>query len=77
MRMQQYSKQTKRKIDLADAAPYWLANETGLTEILTFDIAYQTGKRSPCWNSTSRECVTLKAATVIPDACLKQTMNED
>ena len=37
--MQQYSRKTKREMDLADASLYWLANETGVTEILTTGVA--------------------------------------
>ena len=29
----------KREMDLADASLYWLATETGITEIMTVDIA--------------------------------------
>ena len=29
----------KREMDLADASLYWLASETGITEILTVDVA--------------------------------------
>lgn len=45
--MQQYSKQTKREMDLADASLYWLANETGVTEILTMDVADFSRYRLP------------------------------
>jgi predicted nucleic acid-binding protein len=38
-------------MDLADASLYWLAAETGVTEILTVDVAdfsrYRHGSRSP------------------------------
>jgi hypothetical protein len=29
----------KREMDLADASLYWLANETGVREIMTVDVA--------------------------------------
>jgi hypothetical protein len=35
--MRRYSKRGKREMDLADASLYWLAADTGLTEILTVD----------------------------------------
>jgi len=35
--MRRYSERGKREMDLADASLYWLAAETGLTEILTVD----------------------------------------
>lgn len=35
--MQQYAEHGKREMDLADAALYWLAVETGITEIMTTD----------------------------------------
>jgi hypothetical protein len=37
--MEQYSERNKRDMDLADASLYWLATETGVTEVLTIDIA--------------------------------------
>jgi predicted nucleic acid-binding protein len=33
----------KREMDLADASLYWLAVETGLTEILTVDVSDFSG----------------------------------
>ncbi|HEX2831058.1 MAG TPA: hypothetical protein VHP37_32285 [Burkholderiales bacterium] len=45
--MQQYSRKTKREMDLADASLYWLANETGVTEILTTDVADFSRYRLP------------------------------
>jgi predicted nucleic acid-binding protein len=36
--MRRYSERGKREMDLADASLYWLAVETGLTEILTVDV---------------------------------------
>jgi uncharacterized protein len=37
--MQRYTERGKRAMDLADATLYWLATETGITDILTVDIA--------------------------------------
>lgn len=37
--MRRYSERGKREMDLADASLYWLAIETGVTEILTVDVA--------------------------------------
>ena len=45
--MQQCSRQAKREMDLADASLYWLANETGVTDILTTDIADFSRYRLP------------------------------
>jgi predicted nucleic acid-binding protein len=45
--MQQYSRKTKREMDLADASLYWLANETGVTDILTVDVADFSRYRLP------------------------------
>ena len=36
--MRRYSEVNKREMDLADASLYWLAIETGVTEILTVDV---------------------------------------
>jgi predicted nucleic acid-binding protein len=36
--MRRYSEAHKRQMDLADASLYWLAAETGVTEILTVDV---------------------------------------
>ena len=46
-RMRQYSKRTKREMDLADASLYWLAIETGITDILTVDVADFSRYRLP------------------------------
>ena len=45
--MQRYSEQGKREMDLADASLYWLAVETGVTEIMTVDIADFSRYRLP------------------------------
>ena len=45
--MRQYSKKTKREMDLADASLYWLAIETGVTSIMTTDIADFSRYRLP------------------------------
>ena len=45
--MRQYSKKTKREMDLADASLYWLAIETGVTNIMTTDIADFSRYRLP------------------------------
>jgi predicted nucleic acid-binding protein len=45
--MRQYSKGTKRVMDLADASLYWLAIETGVTSILTTDVADFSRYRLP------------------------------
>jgi len=37
--MRRYSEAGKREMDLADASLYWLATETGVTEILTVDVS--------------------------------------
>jgi predicted nucleic acid-binding protein len=37
--MRRYSERGKREMNLADASLYWLAAETGLTEILTVDVS--------------------------------------
>jgi hypothetical protein len=37
--MRRHSERGKRELDLADASLYWLAAETGVTEILTVDVA--------------------------------------
>lgn len=37
--MRRYSESGEREMDLADASLYWLATETGVTEILTVDVA--------------------------------------
>lgn len=45
--MRQYSKKTKREMDLADASLYWLAIETGVVTIMTTDIADFSRYRLP------------------------------
>ena len=37
--MRRYSEKGKREMDLADLSLYWLATITGITEILTVDVA--------------------------------------
>ena len=36
--MKTYSTENKREMDLADATLYWVAYETGISEIMTTDI---------------------------------------
>jgi hypothetical protein len=45
--MKRYSEPRKREMDLADASLYWLANETGITEIMTTDVADFSRYRLP------------------------------
>lgn len=45
--MRRYSEGGKREMDLADASLYWLAAETGVTEILTVDVADFSRYRLP------------------------------
>lgn len=45
--MERYSERNKRQMDLADAALYWLAVETGLNEIMTTDVADFSRYRLP------------------------------
>lgn len=45
--MQRYTEQSKRDMDFADASLYWLAVETGVTEILTVDVADFSRYRLP------------------------------
>jgi len=45
--MRQYSKRTKREMDLADASLCWLASETGITDIMTVDVADFSRYRLP------------------------------
>jgi predicted nucleic acid-binding protein len=45
--MRRYTEPRKRKMDLADASLYWLAAETGITDILTIDIADFSRYRLP------------------------------
>jgi hypothetical protein len=45
--MRQYSKKTRREMDLADASLYWLATETAVTDIMTVDVADFSRYRLP------------------------------
>lgn len=45
--MRRYSESGKREMDLADASLDWLATETGVTEILTVDVADFSRYRLP------------------------------
>jgi len=45
--MQRYTEPRKREMDLADASLYWLAVETGYTDIMTVDIADFSRYRLP------------------------------
>ena len=45
--MQRYSEQEKREMDLADASLYWLSVDTGVTEIMTVDVAGFSRYRLP------------------------------
>jgi predicted nucleic acid-binding protein len=45
--MRQYSKKTRREMDLADASLYWLATETSVTNIMTGDVADFSRYRLP------------------------------
>jgi uncharacterized protein len=45
--MRRYSEARKREMDLADASLYWLATETGVTEILTVDVSDFSRYRLP------------------------------
>ena len=45
--MEQYSKNMKREMDLADASLYWLAIETSVAAIMTVDIADFSRYRLP------------------------------
>ena len=45
--MKTYSTGNKRKMDLADATLYWVANETGIHEIMTTDIRDFSSYRLP------------------------------
>lgn len=45
--MLQYSKKTRREMDLADASLCWLAIETGITTIMTTDVADFSRYRLP------------------------------
>ena len=45
--MRQYSKKSRREMDLADASLYWLAAETGVTTIMTTDVADFSRYRLP------------------------------
>ena len=45
--MRQYSKKSRREMDLADASLYWLAVETDITSIMTTDIGDFSRYRLP------------------------------
>ena len=45
--MRQYSKKTKREMELADASLYWLAIEASVTNIMTVDVADFSRYRLP------------------------------
>ena len=45
--MRRYTVRGKREMDLADASLYWLANEVGVTEIMTVDVNDFTRYRLP------------------------------
>jgi predicted nucleic acid-binding protein len=45
--MRRYGERGKREMHLADASLYWLATETGVTEILTVDVADFSRYRLP------------------------------
>ncbi len=45
--LRRYSESGKREMDLADASLYWLAAETGVTEILTVDASDFSRYRLP------------------------------
>jgi predicted nucleic acid-binding protein len=45
--MRRYSEAGKREMDLADASLYWLAVETGVTEIMTVDVVDFSRYRLP------------------------------
>jgi len=45
--MRRYSEPGKREMDLADASLYWLSIETGVTEIMTVDVADFSRYRLP------------------------------
>lgn len=45
--MQRYTEREKREMDLADASLYWLSVETGITEIMTVDVADFSRYRLP------------------------------
>jgi len=45
--MRRYSEAGKGEMDLADASLYWLATETGVTEVLTVDVSDFSSYRLP------------------------------
>lgn len=45
--MRRYTRKSKREMDLADASLCWLAIETGVTEIMTVDVADFSRYRLP------------------------------
>ena len=49
--MRQYSTNSKREMDLADASLYWLAIETSITDIMTTDVADFSRYRLPDGNA--------------------------
>ena len=55
--METYSAGSKLKMDLADATLYWVADETGIREIMTTDIRDFSRNDSQMVNR-SRNCST-------------------
>ena len=51
--MRRYTEAGKREMDFADASLYWLATETGVTEIMTTDVADFSRYRLPDGRSFS------------------------
>lgn len=45
--MKRYTARSKREMDLADASLYWLSIETGVTEVMTVDLADFSRYRLP------------------------------
>jgi hypothetical protein len=45
--MERYTEHGKREMDFADASLYWLATETGITDVLTIDVADFSRYRLP------------------------------
>ena len=45
--MRRYTEPGKREMDFADASLYWLASETGVTDIITVDVADFSRYRLP------------------------------
>ena len=48
--MERYTERGKREMDFADASLYWLAAETGITDVLTIDVADFSRYRLPDGN---------------------------